>query len=87
METHFRGPIGEYRCVCRNATVSKGWSVERIMEDGKIHLVSMHMTRENAFMHARGMSGLHDPPDVSVIEPEEPLPDRRGLVAHTRALA
>ncbi len=82
METHFKGPRGEYRCTIHNANaLPNGWLVERL--DGlKRHVVSMHMTREDAFKHARGMSGLHDPPDVVVVD--EPLPDRRGLVAHSK---
>ena len=87
METHFRGPIGEYRCVIHNTdAMPRGWLVERIETDGKTHLIGMHMTREEAFLQARELSGLHAP-DVVVVEPEEPLPDRRGLVEHSRRLA
>jgi hypothetical protein len=86
----FIGPRGHYRCEIHNAdAMPNGWRVKEIMDNGT-HILSMHMTREDAFMHARGMAGL-DPdvaiePDVAV-EPEEPLPDRRGLVEHSRKMA
>jgi hypothetical protein len=83
METHFKGPRGHYRCV-HDSTLLNGWIVQEIIGD-KIHVLSINMTREDAFMHAKGMSGLPDRPDIVVVD--EPMPDRRGLVAHSRKMA
>jgi hypothetical protein len=87
METHFKGPRGDYRCMNVARHRRNGWSVEKIV-DGKTHIVSMNMTRADAFKHARGMSGLqHDKPNIVVVDiPEEQPTDRRGLVAHSRKL-
>lgn len=89
METHFKGPKGEYRCIYNPAFQPGGWIVERLVDD-KVYVVSMNMTRKDAFKHAREMSGLAELPDVTVrpdsgVRIVEPLPDRRGLVAHSRA--
>jgi hypothetical protein len=82
METHFKGPRGDYRCMHVTSHVREGWAVEKLF-DNRVHVVSMNMTREDAFEHARTLSGLQDYSDVVVVD--EPLPDRRGLVAHSRA--
>lgn len=84
METHFIGPRGKYRCI-RGSGTTYCWIVERIA-DNKTHVVGTHMTREDAFRHAKGMAGLHVEPGIAVVEPEERLPDRRGLVEHSRKL-
>ncbi len=90
METHFRGPKGEYRCVIHNTdAMPNGWLVERL-NGLKRHVINMHMTRKDAFKHALELSGLHDSPDIAMRAEDDvrvvELPaDRRGLVAHTKA--
>ena len=64
-----------------------GWSVERILADGPdlfgSTLLGVYPVRREALAAARHSAGL--PKFERKSAPANPLPDRRGLVAHTKA--
>jgi hypothetical protein len=83
------GPVGTYRVELQQ-DVGMGpckWSVEHILVDDRpngpvgSNIVGFFPTQEEALGYARLISGLRGNGP-----PAPPLPDRRGLVAHSRNL-
>lgn len=85
------GPVGTYRVELQQ-DVGMGpckWSVEHILVDDRpngpvgSNIVAVYPTKEEALGYARLASGLRG----NLLDtPALPLPDRRGLVAHSRKL-